>query len=316
VSLCSGPVPIPAARVPALLWGRHALPEEAVAATVLRHIRLPRLLLAMLVGAALAQSGAVMQGFFQNPMADPYIVGVSAGAALGASLAARWGLDLWVLGVNGMAACAFLGALLVTAAVYGLSVRGGRLPVTVVLLTGVALGSLASSLTSFLIISSQRDLHQILFWLMGGLAARRWDHVRMAWPPIVAAIVFVQFFARDLNIILQGEETAQHLGVSVEPVKRILLVLSALLAAAAVSVSGLIGFVGLIVPHVVRLLVGPDHRRLFPLSVLGGALLLVAADLVARTVMAPAELPVGIVTALLGGPFFLWLLSRRAEMLS
>jgi iron complex transport system permease protein len=182
------------------------------------------------------------------------------------------------------------------------------------LLTGVALGSLASALTSFLIITSGRDLHQILFWMMGGLSSRRWDHVQMVWPQIVVAIVLLQFFARDLNLILQGEESAKHLGVDVERVKRILLVLAALLAAAAVSVSGLIGFVGLIVPHLMRLLVGPDHRHLFPASLLGGAVLLVAADILARVLMAPGEIPVGIITALLGCPFFLWLLSRRAEV--
>ena len=182
-----------------------------------------------------------------------------------------------------------------------------------VLLTGVALGSLASAVTSFLMISSERDLHQIMFWLMGSLSSRRWEHVQMIWPQVAIGIVLLQFFARDLNLILQGEENAQHLGVDVERVKRLLLVGAALLAAAAVAVSGIIGFVGLIVPHVMRMLVGPDHRRLFPASVLGGAILLVGADLLARTLIAPAEIPIGIITSLLGGPFFLYLLSRRRE---
>jgi cobalamin transport system permease protein len=315
ISLATGPVPIPAVDVPFLLLGGQGSETDAVAVTIIRDIRLPRVLLAILVGAALAQSGATMQGFFQNPMADPYIIGVSAGAALGAAAAAFLALDFWILGVSGTGLCAFAGALLVTGLVYGISMRGGRLPVTLVLLTGVALGSLAAALTSFLIITSGRDLHQILFWMMGSLSSRRWDHVHMAWPQIVLGVVLLQFFARDLNLILQGEEAAQHMGVDVERVKRILLVLSALLAAAAVAVSGIIGFVGLIVPHLMRLIVGPDHRRLFPVSVLGGAILLVAADILARTLMAPAEIPIGIITSLLGCPFFLWLLSRRRDVL-
>lgn len=316
VSLGVGPVRIGVGRLPYLLFSDDPGAGEATAAVIVRDIRLPRVLLAVLVGAALAQSGAVMQGFFLNPMADPYIIGVSAGAALGAALAAFAGLDFWFLGISGMGMCAFGGALLITALVYGISMRGGRLPVTMVLLTGVALGSLASALTSFVVITSGQDLHEILFWLMGSLSSSRWDHVNMVWPQIVVAIVLLQFFARDLNIILQGEEAAQHMGVDVERVKRILLVLSALLAAAAVAVSGIIGFVGLIVPHVMRLIVGPDHRHLFPVSVLGGAILLVAADILARTLMSPAEIPIGIITSILGCPFFLWLLSRRRDVMA
>jgi iron complex transport system permease protein len=316
LSLCTGPVDIPLTQVLRLVLGDARVDGDAMAATILRDIRLPRVLLAILVGAALAQSGAVMQGFFQNPMADPYIIGVSAGAALGAALASFMALNFWVLGLSATGLCAFVGALLVTGLVYAVSMRGGRLPITMVLLTGVAIGSLASALTSFLIITSGRDLHELLFWLMGSLSSRRWDHVQMAWPQVLAGVVLLQFFARDLNLVMQGEETAQHMGVDVERVKRILLVLSALLAASAVAVSGIIGFVGLIVPHLMRLIVGPDHRRLFPVSVLGGAILLVAADIVARTLMSPAEIPIGIITSLLGCPFFLWLLCRRQDVLA
>ena len=317
LSLGVGPVAIAPGKVLSLLyegmWEGESFAAGDVGAVIVRDIRLPRVLLAVLVGAALAQSGVVMQGFFQNPMADPYIIGVSAGAALGASLAAFLALDFWFLGISGTGICAFGGALAVTGLVYAISMRGGRLPVTLVLLTGVAIGSLAAALTSFLIISSDRDLHQIMFWLMGSLSARRWDHVRMVWPQILVGILLLQFFARDLNLMLQGEENAKHLGVDVERVKRILLVLAAMLAAAAVAVSGIIGFVGLIVPHVMRLLVGPDHRRLFPTVILGGGILMVGADLLARTLIAPAEVPIGIITALLGCPFFLYLLSRRRD---
>ncbi|MFA6109715.1 MAG: iron chelate uptake ABC transporter family permease subunit [Candidatus Latescibacterota bacterium] len=288
---------------------------DPVETAIVLNIRLPRVLLAVLVGAALAQSGAVMQGFFRNPMADPYLIGVSAGAALGASLAVFLSLDFWFLGVNGISACAFAGAILVTFTVYAISVRGGRLPVSLVLLTGVAVSSLASAVTSYLVIASGEDLHRLLFWLMGSLSSRRWEHLQMAWPQVLVGLVVVQFYARDLNLILQGEENAKHLGVEVERVKRVLLVAAALLAAAAVAVSGIVGFVGLVVPHVMRLIVGPDHRRLFPASLLGGAALLVLADTLARVVIAPAELPIGIVTALLGAPFFLFLLSRRGQVL-
>jgi iron complex transport system permease protein len=319
LSLGAGPVYIAPGKVLGVLldWGggRSGVRAGDTEAVIIAQIRIPRVLLAALVGAALGMSGAVMQGFFQNPMADPYITGVSAGAALGATLAAYLSLDFWFMGISGLGICAFVGALAVTFLVYAISARGGRLPVTLVLLTGMAIGSLAAALTSLLMISSEQDLHRIMFWLMGSLSSRRWEHVHMVWPQILVGSALLQFFARDLNLILQGEENAQHLGVEVERVKRILLVGAALLAAAAVAVSGIIGFVGLIVPHVMRLLVGPDHRRLFPASVLGGAILLVAADVLARTLIAPAEIPIGVITSILGCPFFLYLLGRRRETL-
>ena len=311
LSLGTGPVPIAPDRILALLCEG---PSTEVDAVIVWDLRLPRLLLAMLVGAALAQSGAVMQGFFQNPMADPYIIGVSSGAALGVTIAMGSSFGLSVLGGNAVTAGAFAGALVVTFLVYAISLRAGRLPTTILLLSGVAVGSMATALTSFVMITSRTDLHQVLYWLMGSLASRRWEHVHMIWPYVLVGVVALQFFARDLNIILQGEESAKHLGVEVERLKRILLVGAALLAAVAVAVSGIVGFVGLMVPHVMRLMVGPDHRRLFPASIVGGAILLVGADLAARTLIAPAEIPLGVITALVGCPFFLYLLSRRREV--
>ena len=311
-SLLTGPVEIPPDKVFRALWQIFdGASSDDVGNEIVRNLRLPQVILAILVGAALAQSGAAMQGFFQNPMADPFIIGISSGAALGATLAVFLSLDIWVAGVNAVAGFAFVGAVVVTFIVYVLSVRGGGVPVTTVLLTGIAVGSLAPAVTSFLMITGSHDLHRILYWLMGSLTARRWDHVQMVWPQILAGVVLLQLFSRDLNLILQGEENAKYLGVDVERVKKILLLLSAMLAAAAVSVSGIIGFVGLIVPHVMRLLVGPDHRKLFPASLLGGAILLVWADVLARNLVAPAEVPIGIITSLLGCPFFLLLLSRR-----
>jgi iron complex transport system permease protein len=315
LSLCVGPVDIAFADVVQALW--QSGQGDNIKAVILFDIRLPRLILAALVGAALAQSGVVMQGFFQNPMADPYIVGVSSGAGLGATLAIWLGLDFWFYGLSGVGVLAFIGALMVTATVYFVSQRGGRLPVMLVLLTGVAIGALTSALTSFLMVSTRGDMfdtQRILFWLMGSLASRRWEHVHIAWPQIVVGALFLQWMARDLNLIIQGEENALYLGVDVERSKRLLLVGASLLAAAAVSVSGIIGFVGLVVPHVMRLVVGPDNRRLMPASMLGGAILLVNADLLARVVVEPAELPIGIITSLLGCPFFLYLLSRRRDI--
>lgn len=282
---------------------------------IVREIRPPRVALAVLVGAALALSGAVMQGLFQNPMADPYIIGVSSGAALGASTALSLSLNFWFLGIHSVSVFAFGGALLIALLVYGISIRDGRTPTTVLLLTGIAIGSLAAALTSLLLITSSRaDLHRILFWLMGSLSSRRWEHVNMIWPYALAGTVVIQLFARDLNLLLQGEESAQYMGVRVELVKRALLVVAALLTAAAVAVSGIIGFVGLVVPHFMRMLTGPDHRSLFPASVLGGAILLVGADMAARTLISPAEIPLGVITSLLGCPFFLFLLRRRREL--
>jgi iron complex transport system permease protein len=313
VSLGNGTVDIAPGRVLEVLLGQER--GAATEATIVREIRLPRVVLAMLVGGMLGLSGAVMQGFFRNPMADPYIIGVSSGAALGATLALSLALDFWVWGISSVSLFAFAGALGATLLVAGISLRGGRLPATVVLLSGVAVASLTSALTPLLMLASHADLQRIFYWLMGSLAARRWDHVQMVWPYALGGVVFLQFYARDLNLILQGEEQAQYLGVEVEKVKRVLLAVSALLTAAAVAVSGVVGFVGLIVPHLMRLIVGPDHRRLFPASVLGGAILVVGADLLARQLLAPAELPIGVITALLGGPFFLYLLRRNREHL-
>jgi len=314
-SLGIGSVDIPAHRVIGLLidQGESGDPVDETSALILADIRLPRVLLAALVGAALALSGTVMQGFFQNPMADPYIIGISSGAGLGAALAMGIGLDFWFFGLSGIGLLAFAGALAVTLMVYGISLRGGRLPPTVVLLSGIALGAVAGALTSLVMIVANdgADVQRILFWLMGSLASRRWEHVHMVWPQIAFGALFLQYYARDLDMIIQGEEQAQYLGVDVERVKRLLLVGATLLAAGAVSVSGIIGFVGLIVPHVMRLLVGPTHRILLPSAMLGGAILLVGADLLARIVVAPGELPIGIITSLLGAPFFLFLLRRR-----
>lgn len=316
ISMGMGAVSIPVGSVVQVLAGHLPLPislspADGIAETIVWDIRLPRTVLAVLVGAALAASGGVMQGFFQNPMADPYIVGISAGAALGATAAFALNLDIWFIGLNAVSIAAFACALLVTFLVYILSRRGGRVASTTLLLTGIAIGSLATSVTSFLLVMGGEDQRRILFWLMGSLSARRWDHVYMLLPYVIVGMTVIIFFARDLNVLLLGDEQAAQMGVRVERVKLILLSAAACLAAAAVCVSGIIGFVGLLVPHLVRLVVGPDYRILTPLSALAGGLLLVLADIIARTAMAPAEMPIGILTTVLGGPFFLYLLHRR-----
>ena len=310
-SLGVGAAALPPQAVWDALTGR---PVPETTAAIVRDIRLPRLILAVLIGAALAVAGAAMQGFFQNPMADPYIVGVSSGAALGATCGMVFRLDFWIAGLSATPLLAFAGGLGVTFLVYALSLRGGRVPVVLLLLIGVAVGALAAAATSFLMIVGDEDTRLILFWLLGSLSSRRWDHVWMVLPYVLIGIAVVWVYARDLNLLLLGEETAQHTGVEVERVKRIVLSAAALLAAAAVSVSGIIGFVGLIVPHLMRLAVGPDHRRLIPISALAGALLMVLADLLARTAVAPSEIPIGIITSALGCPFFLFLIARRNDI--
>lgn len=320
ISMGIGAVSIPAGDVAWVLLSHlpfsfAAETLDSVTNTIVWDIRLPRTILTILVGAALATSGGVMQGFFQNPMADPYIVGISAGAGLGATIAFALGLDIWFMGLSAVTVFAFLCALAVTFTVYALSRRRGRVATGTLLLTGIAIGSLAASVTSFFLVMGGEDQRTILFWLMGSFSASRWDHILMMLPYVVLGFGVILVFSRDLNVLLLGDEQAAHLGVNVERVKLVLLIASSCLAASAVAVSGVIGFVGLIVPHLVRLIVGPDYRVLTPLSAVTGGLLLIMADTLARTLMAPAEMPMGIITTVLGGPFFLYLLHRQRHRL-
>ena len=238
-------------------------------------LRMPRIALAVLVGGALAVSGVIMQALFHNPLADPYIVGVSAGAAFGAVLAMALGMSLSVLGLNAVPLCAFFGALAVTALVYGLSRQRVRVQVTTLLLTGIALGSLLQAATSFLLLQQgHNELREVMAWLMGSLANRDWRQVGMLLPYVAIGLLCAWCWQRELNVLAFGESTAHHLGIPLERTKLLLLLLASLLAAGAVAMSGVIAFVGLIVPHVMRRLVGPNHRRLLPAAFLGGGLLL------------------------------------------
>ncbi|MDY6930695.1 MAG: iron chelate uptake ABC transporter family permease subunit [Halobacteriota archaeon] len=277
---------------------------------IIFQVRLPRILLGLLVGAALSVAGVVMQGLFKNPMAEPYIIGISSGAGLGAALCIASGIAF------GYATpmMAFIGALAAIFLVYNIAHVGGKVPVDTLLLSGIAVSYFLSALTSFLMYMSD-NLHQIVFWLMGGLDGGRWIHVKILFPIIFFGILSIYFFSRDMNVMLLGEESAQHLGIEVEQFKRLMMVLASLITAAAVSVSGLIGFVGLMIPHIMRLLFGPDHRILIPSSALSGGIFLVLTDTLARTALSPTQLPVGILTASFGAPFFIYLLrSRKKEI--
>ncbi len=288
---------------------------EAKYETIVLQIRMPRIAAGVIVGIALATAGAAMQGLFRNPMADPYIIGVSSGASLGAVSAIVLGVST-ALGGHIVPIAAFIGAAAAAFLVYSISRIGGRVPVETLLLSGIAIASFLSALTSLLVYSAGSDMHKVIFWIMGGLWSRTWDHVFMAAPWIMIGSIIIYFFARDLNVMLLGDESAHQMGVSVETVKKILLGSSALIAAAAVSISGIIGFVGLIIPHIMRLIVGPDHRILIPASALMGGIFLVFTDTVARTVIAPVELPVGIITAMFGAPFFIYLLRNKGKAVS
>ncbi|QLG60493.1 vitamin B12 ABC transporter permease BtuC [Halorarum salinum] len=284
-----------------------SFPVPEVHETIVMTVRLPRIALGAFVGVALAAAGTVMQGFFRNPMADPSIVGVSSGAAVGAVFAIVAPLAL-PFGV-GLRGAAFAGALAAGFGVYLIATRDGRTPVATLLLAGVAVQTLLGAVVSYMLLRSGESMRRVVHWLMGHLANATWDDVTSVAVLVPVLVLVLVGYARDLNVLLLGEGDAGALGVNVERTKRTLLAVSAVLTAAAVAVSGVIGFVGLVVPHVMRLLVGPDHRILLPTSALAGGSFLVAADTVARA--SAAEVPVGIVTAAAGAPFFLYLLRKR-----
>ena len=283
--------------------------------TIVLEIRLPRVILAGLVGAALAIAGATYQGLFRNPLADPYLIGVAQGAALGAVIGFLLPASWQGPGFGIIPLLAFTGALVSTAVVYGLARVGKTLPVTTLILAGVALGALLGSIVSYLIISSGEKIHGIMFWLMGSFSLSRWSEAGTVLPYVLLGVIVILLYARPLNLMQLDEEQAQQLGINVERLKIVLLAAATLITAAAVSFVGIIGFVGIIIPHAVRLLWGADHRFLLPLSVLTGAIFLILADLIARTALAPTEIPIGVITALCGAPFFLYLLRRRKKVI-
>ncbi|MFV0515033.1 MAG: FecCD family ABC transporter permease [Jhaorihella sp.] len=295
-----------------LAMGRELALRDRV---VLWDIRLPRVLMGVLVGAALAVSGALLQGLFRNPLADPGIVGVSAGASLGAvvaivlgaSLPFAAGLGPWLVPV-----AAFTGAWVATMTLYRIATRQGRTSVATMLLAGIALTALAMALTGLLVyVADDAQLRDFTFWNMGSLAGATWSKLSVAAPLMLVPLAAAPLLARGLNGLALGEAAAGHIGIPVQRLKRAAILTVAAATGTAVAVSGGIGFVGIVVPHLLRLAIGPDHRFLLPNAALLGATLLLLADLVSRTVIAPAELPIGIVTAVIGGPFFLFILLRQ-----
>ena len=284
---------------------------QSVTETIILEIRLPRVIMAGLVGAALSIAGATYQGLFRNPLADPYLIGVAQGASLGAVIGFLLPFEWQGAGFGVIPILAFTGAICSVATVYFLARVGKALPVTTLILAGVALGALWGSVISYLILNSGEKIHGIIFWMMGSFSLSEWSEVAAASPYILAGIIIILLHGRSLNVMQLDEEQAQQLGINVERVKLILLAAATLITAAAVSFVGTIGFVGIIIPHAVRLIWGPDNRFLLPLSILTGAIFLMLADLGARTVMAPIEIPIGVITAICGVPFFLYLLRRR-----
>ncbi|VFM98055.1 MAG: iron complex transport system permease protein [Candidatus Kentron sp. G] len=282
--------------------------------TIVWELRLPRVICAALVGAALALSGAILQGLFRNPLASPSVLGVSSGATLGAVMAIFFGLAAtiaWILPIF-----AFAGALVTLFVVYAIATQRGRTPITTLLLSGIAVNAFNIAMSSFVLalaMDSWEVGRTIVYWTMGGLDGRTWDHVLLIAPVLLAGLAVILAYERDLDALLMGEIHAAAVGVDVTRVRIILLICAAVLTGVAVAISGGIAFIGLVVPHIVRLLAGPHHRALLPLSALGGALILVAADLLLRGLFQEHNIPLGVVTAAMGAPFFLFLLLRQQD---
>ncbi|MBO6508942.1 MAG: iron ABC transporter permease [Roseibium sp.] len=322
--LAIGPISVPVLELVPHLARHIASPVEGAPDGVLlrdwivvKDIRLPRVVLGALVGAALAVSGAVMQGLFRNPLADPGIVGVSAGAGLGAALFIVLGNTalasvMSLLGIYAVPLAAFVGGLITTLLLYRIGTRGGVTSVATLLLAGIALGALTGAMTGLLVyVADDQELRDLQFWGLGSLAGANWEKVASAAPIILVMLFCVPFLSRGLNGLTLGEAAASHIGIRVQRLKNIAILLVAAATGASVAVSGGIGFVGIVVPHLLRLTIGPDHRYLLPASALLGACLLIAADTLSRTIVAPAEMPIGIITAIAGAPFFLWILLRK-----
>ncbi|TET30544.1 MAG: iron ABC transporter permease [Anaerolineales bacterium] len=319
VSVAVGPVKIPLPDLGRMLFDLlPGLQLEAdwsrTFATIVYQIRLPNTALMALAGMALGGSGAAYQGLFRNPLADPYIIGVASGAGLGAvlAMAANWPVSL--LGMATVPLAAFIAALITVAIVYAIARVGRSTPVTTLILAGVAVSSFATAMTSLIMLLSTDELHRAVNWMVGGFALGGWEPVLVSLPYLLIGLAVLALLGRQLNVLQFGDEQARQMGLDVERSKLIIVVAASLVAATAVAFSGIIAFVGLIVPHVVRLLWGPDYRRTLPLAILVGGSFLLAADVVARVILAPRELPVGVITAVVGAPFFLWLLYQTKGM--
>jgi iron complex transport system permease protein len=282
--------------------------------TIIYKVRLPRICLAVFVGMSLSAAGVMYQGLFRNPMADPYIIGVSSGASVAVAISIVTGLSAGFLGFSGLMVSAFIGSLTVSFAVFAIARSKNRyISVLTLILSGIAVGALCGAATSFLMMFGREEMHQIIFWIMGSLTTAQWEQVVIVGPVIALGCAVLFLFTKDLNLLTLGEQRAKQLGINTEYLKTAIIVLCSLIVAAAVSVSGIIGFIGLVIPHMARIIVGPDNRILFPVSALAGGIVLLVADTLARTIMIPREIPVGILTSLLGSPFFIYLLKRTRK---
>ena len=307
LSLAIGSVFIP----PAELWrAMRGVGSNEIFRTILWNIRMPRTMLIAVVGAALAGSGAAYQGLFRNPLADPYLIGVASGAGLGAVLAMSIHWPYTTLGLLAVPLAAFIASLMTVYLVYTFAHIGGSVPTTNLILAGVAVSSFATALTSFLMLRSTGEVRRAIGWLLGGVSLVSWDATLVLIPYLAIGLTALVLNGYALNLLQFGDDQAMQMGLNVRRAKFIIIVAASLVTAAAVSFAGIIGFVGLVVPHIVRIWWGVDYRRLIPLSIICGASALLMADVIARVVMSPQELPVGIVTALAGAPFFLWVLRR------
>ncbi|MBZ9687171.1 iron chelate uptake ABC transporter family permease subunit [Clostridium estertheticum] len=280
---------------------------------ILLNLRLPRILLACLVGAALSVVGTSFQGIFKNPMADPFVLGVSSGAALGATITMVFLKEIHFFGMSMVAFTAFIGAIITTFLVYNIARVGTKVPVATLLLAGIAINYLLSSIISLMMTFNRDNIEKIVMWTMGSFSTAGWDEVILLFIIVVPSIIFISTFSRELNIMLLGEDSARSLGIDVNGFKKHIFVISTLMVAAVVSVSGIIGFVGLIIPHAIRMIFGSDNRVVIPFSALGGAIFLVICDTLARVVVPPSEIPVGIITSIFGVPFFIYLLYRTKK---
>lgn len=310
ISLGVGAVYIPPERVLRVLLNSSQGKADATDIAIVRDLRLARVLLATLVGAGLATAGAAFQALFRNPLADPYIIGASSGASLGATLAITLGFTWSFAGFGPIPLAAFLGALLAVFLVYVIAGNSGKSTVIGMLLAGAALSTVLSSAVSMLMLISKESIHEIFSWLMGGFSGRSWLQLWSCSPYLLIGMVFLWFFSRPLDALACGDDTAQTIGLSLSKARGGIIAAASLITAAAVAASGVIGFVGLISPHIARMLSGAAHKRLIPTSALIGAILTLVADDLARTIMAPLEIPVGIITSLVGGIFFLYLLKK------
>ncbi len=280
---------------------------------IVLNVRLPRILLSALIGVGLSVVGSTFQSMFRNPMADPYILGISSGAAAGATIAIVLGLGGIIGGLSIITLFAFIGAILTVVLVYNIARAGNRVTTLALILAGVAVGFFLSSVVSLLMFFNRDDIEKIVMWTMGSLSAATWNEVGILTPVVIIGSMIIIAYARDLNAMSIGDETAKSLGIEVERVKKILLIVSSLIVASCVSSSGVIGFVGLIVPHTIRLMVGSDQRAVLPFSAVWGAIFMVVCDTLARNLIPPSEIPVGAITSLFGAPFFIFMLYKNKK---